>query len=97
MLLADLIHGYRKEMLRQIKGFKALRRLEYAQAVATFHVRKDLKCMKEAIINSISCWAELRDMYFFERARYVECCKWPNSAIACVSNPIYEQSPSQSV
>jgi|GEM_PF-3733270 len=97
MLLADIIHGYRKELLRKIKDFKALRSQEYAQDVASFHVRKELKGMKDAIINCIACWADLRDLYFYERAIYMERCKGPNSAIVCVSNSLYEQSPSQSV
>ena len=97
MFLAEIIHGYRKDMLRQIKEFKTLRKQEYAQDVATFHVRKELKSMKEAIINGIACWANLREVYFFERTCYMERCKWPQSAIVCVSNPLYEQSPSQSV
>ncbi len=96
MLLADLIHSYRKERLRQIKEFKELRAQEYAQAVATFHVRKELKGTKEAIMNGISCWADLRELYFFERARYMERCKWPHSTALCWSNTLYEQSPSQS-
>jgi len=97
MLLAEIIHGYRKGMLSQIKEYKALRAQEYAQDVATFHVRKELKCMKEAIMDSLVCWKDLRTMYFYERALYMERCKWPHSAVVCVSNPLYEQSPSQSV
>jgi len=95
MLLADLIYEYRKEMLSQIKEYKALRNREYAQSVATFHVRKELKSMKEEIRNGVTCWVHLRDMYFFEYARYMECCKWPYSAAICWSNPLYEHSPSQ--
>ena len=97
MLLAEIIHGYRKDMLRQISEYKALRAYEYAQDIATFHVRKELKCMKESIMDGLTCWADLREMYFFERSLYMERCKWPHSAIVCVSNPLYEQSPSQSV
>lgn len=96
MLLADIIHGYRKELLCQIRKYKALRAQEYAQDVATFHVRKKLKSIKEVITNSIGCWAGLRDMYFYERSLYMERCKWPNSVAVCLSNPLYEQSPSQS-
>ena len=96
MLLADVIHGYRKEVLCQITKYKALRDQEHAQAVATFSVRKELKSMKEAIAKAVTCWADLRDMYFFERTRYMERCKWPHSAVVCLSNPLYEQSPSQS-
>jgi len=95
MLLAEVIHGYRKEMLRQIKEYKALRAQEYAQVVASFHVRKELKSIKEAITSGIACWKDLRDTYFFERTCYMERCKWPHSAAVCLSNPTYEQSPSQ--
>ncbi len=95
MLLAEIIHGYRKDMLRQIKEYKALYAHEYAQDVATFHVCKELKYMKEVIIRCLACWADLRELYFFERALYMERCKWPQSAIVCVSNALYEQSPSQ--
>ncbi len=98
MLLADIIHGYRKDMLRQVKEFKDLRAQEYTQDVATFHVRKELKSMKEEIMNGIACWSDLREMYFFERARYMERCKWPHSVVAVLSNPRYEQQfPPQSV
>ena len=97
MLLAEIIHGYRKDMLRRIKEFKAMRAHEYAQDVATFHVCKELKSMKEAIASGLACWKDLRTLYFFERARYMERCKWPYSAAVCLSNPLYEQSPSQSV
>jgi len=97
MLLAEIIYGYRKDLLRQIKEYKVLRAQEYAQDVATFHVRKELKSMEEAITSGIACWKDLRALYFFERAFYIERCKWPHSAIVCVSNPLYEQSPSQSV
>lgn len=96
MLLADIIHGYRKDLLHQIKNYKALRAQEYAQDVVTFHMRKDLRSMKEAITSGIICWTDLRELYFFERARYMERCKWPHSAAVCLSNPLYEQSPSQS-
>ena len=97
MLLADIVYGYRKEMLSQIKEYKTLRVQEYAQDVATFRVRKELKSMKEAITSGVACWKDLRVLYFFERARYMERCKWPYSVAVCLSNPLYEQSPSQSV
>ena len=97
MFLAEIIHAYRKDILSHIKEYKALRAKEYAQAVATFHVRKELKCIKEAIANNIACLADLREIYFFERALYMERCKWPQS-VAVLSNPRYEQqSPSRSV
>lgn len=90
MLLAEIIYGYRKDMLRQIKEYKALRTHEYAQDVATFHVRKELKSMKESIASGIACWKDLRTLYFFERERYMECCKWPHSGIVCVSKAAFD-------
>lgn len=96
MLLADLIHGYRKEMLRRIKDYKALCSEEYANPVAIFQVHKDLKRMKEEIANGIVCWADLRTVYFTERADYMARCKWPYSPAVCLSNSSYEQTSPQS-
>ncbi len=91
MLLAEVIHGYRKEMLHQIKEYKFLRAKEYEQDVASLNVRKELRNMKEAIIKGLTCWLDLREIYFFERVLYMKRCKWPYSAAVCLSNPLYEQ------
>lgn len=75
MLLADLIHGYRKEMLCQIKEYKALRNQECAQELSTLHIWHELKDMKENICKGIACWTTLRDDYFLQRACYMEQCR----------------------
>ncbi len=72
MLLADLIHGYRKEMLRQIKEFKALRKQENSSSLTSVRIYRKLKDMKDQICQGIECWTTLRDDYFLQRACYME-------------------------
>ena len=82
MLLADLIHGYRREMLRQIKALKALRNQERAQSLPSLRTRRKLKDMKEAIQQGLSCWTSLRDDYFLQRACYMEHCRRARNGFA---------------
>lgn len=69
-LLADLMYGYRKELLRQIKEFKTLRRKESKKELVMLHVRHRLKNMEENIMFGIQDWRDLRDDYFLQYA----CC-----------------------
>ncbi len=75
MLLADLIHGYRKEMLRQIKEFKVLRSRESSKSLMSVRIYRKLKDMKEQIKSGLQCWTNLRDDYFLQRACYMEHCR----------------------
>lgn len=75
MLMADLIDGYRKELLHHIKEFKALRRQESTRSLVTLHIRHKLKEMEEIIKGGIFSWATLRDDYFLQRACYMEQCR----------------------
>ena len=82
MLLADLIHGYRKEMLRQIKEFKALHKLQKSDSLASMRVYRKLRNMKEQIKSGLQCWTDLRDDYFLQRACYMEHCRRVQSGFA---------------
>ena len=75
MLMADLIDGYRKELLRHIKEFKTLRRQESTRSLVTLHIRHKLNEMEETIKGGILSWATLRDDYFLQRACYMEQCR----------------------
>jgi len=93
MLLADLIHGYRKEMLRQIKEFKALRSRENSKSLMSVRVYRKLKDMKDQIKSGLQCWADLRDDYFLQRACYIEHCRRKQNGFATG----YARQPSPSL
>ena len=90
MLLADLIHGYRKEMLRQIKEFKALRKQGGSKSLTSVRIYRKLKDMKEQIKSGLQCWTDLRDDYFLQRACYMEHCRRSQYGFAVE----YARSPS---
>ena len=76
MLLADLVYGYRKELLQQIRSFKELRAQEGVKPLVDIRVRRKLKNMETTIRGGIKSWSALRRGYFSERSRYMEQCKY---------------------